>query len=65
MFDDEDTLLSISTDPSIQRYTEEEVDTIEVIWTEKECRAEAADKQRLGSHEAEGFWLLMAHHCKE
>ena len=44
----------------LQPYLEHEVPTAPFILTKSECLAEAHDRARLGSHEAEGYWLLMA-----
>jgi len=44
----------------LQPYLEHECPTTEVPLTKSDCIAEAHDRARLGSHEAEAFWLLMA-----
>lgn len=50
------------TEHGLSPYLENEVPTVEVPLTKSDCIAEAHDRARLGSHEAEGFWLLMAVH---
>jgi hypothetical protein len=44
----------------LQPYLEHECPTTEVPMTRSDCIAEAHDRARLGSHEAEAYWLLMA-----
>lgn len=51
------------TMPSLQPYLEHEVPTEPVLFTREECIEEARDRARLGSHEAEAYWLLMAAGC--
>lgn len=48
------------TDHGLSPYLENEAPTCEWVLTKSDCIAEAHDRARVGSHEAEGFWLLMA-----
>lgn len=50
----DDTVLELSP------YLDNEVPTVPVPITRSDCIAEAHDRGRLGSYEAEGYWLLMA-----
>lgn len=52
--ENEDTL------PSLQPYLDHEAPTVEVPMTKSDCIAEAHDRARVGSFEAEAYWLLMA-----
>ena len=66
LIQDEVTQPSIDVKEILRKYQEaEDEPTVKIVWTQAECRAEADDKNRLGSYEAQGFWLLMASHCKE
>lgn len=45
---------------SLQPYLDHEAPTCEFVMTRSDCLAEAQDRARVGSHEAEAYWLLMA-----